>query len=128
MGEDLICFHVPSTGPGSEELLRKNWFSVKMSDPRSMEFYVNRIPLSSPSVLRRTLVNPLEMLSGGRASCVDAGPAGPPPLPNGRPSPISVAGADLWQERRVWTSAVGMEEGSVRLVGLRYRGNLVSGL
>lgn len=110
----MICFHVPSTGPGSEELLRKNWFSVKMSDPRSMEFYVNRIPLSSPSVLRRTLVNPpgnaqwWQSQLCGRWACWS-----PTPLPRdtaGDPAPFQVAGQTSGR-RRVWTSAVGMEEG-----------------
>ena len=72
------------------------------------------------------------MLSGGRASCVDAGPAGPPhPSPRdtvGDPAPFQVAGQTSGR-RRVWASAVDMEEGSVRpQLGLRYRGSLVSAL
>lgn len=94
-----------------------------------MEFYVSRIPLSSPSVLRRTLVNPLEMLSGGRASCVNAVPAGPHPLPDlcTETQPHSRwQGADLWQEAG-WMMLLAWRK-AVSLVGLRYPGNLVSGL
>ena len=109
----------------------KNWFSVKMSDLRSLEFYVNRIPLSSPSVLRRTLANPPGNAQWWQSQlCGPWACWSPTPLPRdtvGDPAP-SGGRAGLCR-RWVWASAVDREEGSARpLLGLCYWGSLISAL